>query len=1115
MPAEQHAIKEIFLAAAEMPVTDRAVYLDTACGDNTELRNRIEALLNAHDAPGDFTGAYVPSPDTPDSSPEIGTRIGPYELLHQIGEGGMGTVFMAEQTRPVQRKVALKVIKPGMDTAQVIVRFEAERQALAMMDHVNIARVLDAGATEAGRPYFVMELVHGVPITKYCNDNHLTPRERLELFIPVCQAIQHAHQKGIIHRDIKPSNVMITLYDGKPVPKVIDFGVAKATEQKLTQRTLCTQYGAMVGTLEYMSPEQAETSALGVDTRSDIFSLGVLLYELLTGSTPLSAKRIREAAYGEILRMIKEEEPPKPSNRLSDSGEALTSISAQRLMEPAKLAKLLRGELDWIVMKCLDKDRNRRYETANALAADIQRYLNDEPVQACPPSSSYRFRKFVRRHRAGVIAVGLVTFTLMAGIVGTTLGLVHAKRAEAEAIDERNEKQTALDNLVEEQKKTQAALIAQTRARLQAYAALRTLTDDLADGLLARQRQLGPNEQAYLRKVVSFFDQLAREYGDNLEAWKVQGDGYWLVGRIRVTLGETVEAEAAYRDALAARMRLLTEFPDDPTYRLAVAECQVEVGKRVATLGRFPEAESFFRDAIAILARLASDGPNNLKVSSLLVHSHDRLGLLLMYTGRLPEAEAEFREAIAVGCKEPTVDSLADPRHRAVVAASHDDLALFLAHTGHRKEAEAAHHEALVIRQKLTVDFPVEPGFQCDLAKSHMNLGVEYANTDRIPQAEAAFRECVTIMRKLVAEYPLAPLYRERLTNDLANLGTLLAQTGREQQAEEMHREAITLLRQLCANFPADSNFRRELAAAQFNLASACHQMTRVKEAEAAYHEAIALQTKLVAESTDTPGLRRELSRSYGNLGNLLSDLGRNIDAETAYREAVNLDVRLVEDFPSVPEHAISLGGSCCNLGNLFQSTDRAAEAMDFFDRAVAALNAVVTAQPRLVKARMFLRNSHAGRAETLAKLNRYAEAVTDWDRAIELSSPIQRSMVQMNRALCLARAGETAKATQAADQALAAPKPNGRIWYDAACVFAVSAAAPTDDKELCERYAARAVELLGLARAAGYFRQPGTVENMKKDTDLDALRQRDDYRKLLEVFAKGASSPNNEEKKP
>src|SRR5689334_17522411 len=332
----------------------------------------------------------------------------------------MGTVFMAEQTQPVQRKVALKVIKAGMDTEQVIARFEAERQALAMMDHVNIARVVDAGATESGRPYFVMELVHGVPITKYCDDNHLTPRQRLELFVPVCQAIQHAHQKGIIHRDIKPSNVMVTLYDGKPVPKVIDFGVAKATEQKLTERTLFTQYGTMVGTLEYMSPEQAEMSALGVDTRSDIYSLGVLLYELLTGSTPLTHKRMKEAAYAEILRMIKEEEPPRPSTRLSDSGEALASISAQRKTEPAKLTKLVRGELDWIVMKTLEKDRNRRYETASALGADVQHYLHDEAVQACPPSAGYRLRKFARRNKRALAMVAAVAVAVL--IAATALG---------------------------------------------------------------------------------------------------------------------------------------------------------------------------------------------------------------------------------------------------------------------------------------------------------------------------------------------------------------------------------------------------------------------------------------------------------------------------------------------------------------------------------------------------------------------------------------------------------------------------------------------------------------------------------------------------------------------
>ncbi len=437
MRVEQDRIKLIFLEAVEKHASDAwGSYLTKACDNNVALRREVEILLDAHKRLGTFLeqGAVEAGPTVEQPLDEkLGTHIGPYKILQQIGEGGMGVVYMAEQTVPVRRRVALKVIKPGMDSNQITARFEAERQALSMMDHVNIARVLDAGATENGRPYFVMELVHGLPITKYCDDNHLTPRERLELFVPVCQAIQHAHQKGIIHRDIKPSNVMITLYDGQPVPKVIDFGVAKATEQKLTERTLFTQYGTMVGTLEYMSPEQAEMSALGVDTRSDIYSLGVLLYELLTGSTPLSRERMKKAALADILRLIKEEEPPKPSTRLSASGAALASISAQRRMEPTQLTKLMRGELDWILMKTLEKDRNRRYETANGFAADLLRFLSDEAVLACPPSAVYLLRKFLRRNKGLVVAASLIMVVLLAGTISTIWGLVQAGKGLEQA----------------------------------------------------------------------------------------------------------------------------------------------------------------------------------------------------------------------------------------------------------------------------------------------------------------------------------------------------------------------------------------------------------------------------------------------------------------------------------------------------------------------------------------------------------------------------------------------------------------------------------------------------------------------------------------------------------
>jgi serine/threonine protein kinase len=423
---------------------ERATYLDAACAGDVELRRNVEALLHAHFGTGELLEGLPTLGEFAATSPFSaaktgpmaegpGTVIGAYTLVQKLGEGGMGVVFLAEQDLPVKRQVALKVVKPGMDSSQVIARFEAERQALALMDHPNIARVLDAGTTDSGRPFFVMERVTGIQITEWCDVHRLSPRERLDLFISVCHAIQHAHQKGIIHRDIKPSNVLVTLYDDKAVPKVIDFGVAKAINQGLTERTLFTQLGMVVGTPEYMSPEQAELSSQDIDTRSDVYSLGVLLYELLTGATPLDRGRLRAAALVELLRVIREEEPPRPSTRLS-TAENLATIAERRKMEPAKLARLVRGELDWIVMKAIEKDRSRRYETADALARDVERYLALEPLDAGPPSAVYRLRKLARRHRALLSTVMAFAAVLVVSAAVSIWQADRAIKAKREAV---------------------------------------------------------------------------------------------------------------------------------------------------------------------------------------------------------------------------------------------------------------------------------------------------------------------------------------------------------------------------------------------------------------------------------------------------------------------------------------------------------------------------------------------------------------------------------------------------------------------------------------------------------------------------------------------------------
>jgi serine/threonine protein kinase len=677
----------------------RRVYLDEACGGDSVLRSRIERLLATHERAEDFfvgcvagmrpaldeaekRSGSVPPPDIPDD--QVGKRVGNYKLLQKIGEGGCGVVYMAEQEKPMRRRVALKIIKLGMDTKQVIARFEAERQALAMMDHPNIARVLDAGATETGRPFFVMELVHGVRITTFCDERNLDTQQRLNLFTQVCQAIQHAHQKGIIHRDIKPSNILVTQLDGQPVPKVIDFGIAKATEAPLTDKTLFTAFGHFVGTPAYMSPEQADLSGMDVDTRSDIYSLGVLLYELLTGKTPFDQRELMQSGLDEMRRTLREKEPHRPSTKLNTLPDTeLTATALHRQVAPLNLKTQLSGDLDWIVMKALEKDRSRRYETANALAMDIQRHLHNEPVVARPPSRRYRFQKLVRRNRALFIATGAVTVALLVGLGLATYSFIKEREARRRAVA-AEQQEARLRQASETREKFTLATVQISRERF-------AEADELMKGLQLEEPTL---EGAAVFRSLAEWHALRQRWAEaadrfatlvqvnQLDGWNIASMDFLGRGAALLALGDTnafatfrsaaltrfartanpVEAERLLKVSLlqpgsAATLAELEQFvriaaPQTPV--LLAAQSPATAGWRKNPSGSISADDGFPRATVA---------PDTTPPALLGVYSYDGLTVGVAFSEPMDATSlADIRKYSIVGVAVTNAVPAADPR---------------------------------------------------------------------------------------------------------------------------------------------------------------------------------------------------------------------------------------------------------------------------------------------------------------------------------------------------------------------------------------------------------------------------------------------------------------------
>jgi serine/threonine protein kinase/tetratricopeptide (TPR) repeat protein len=769
MHSPQQNEKALFSAARELtdPAQCRA-FLDQACAGNPEMRRRLEEMLTAQTAAQDFFGEATIKSDVPLSgylpfSEKPGDRIGRYKLLERIGEGGCGVVYVAEQEEPVRRRVALKVIKLGMDTRSVVARFEAERQALAMMDHPNIAKVLDAGATETGRPYFVMELVRGIIITQYCDENKLTARERLDLFIKVCQAVQHAHQKGIIHRDLKPSNILVTLHDGVPVPKVIDFGIAKATEGRLTDLTVYTELRQFIGTPAYMSPEQAEMSGLDIDTRSDIYSLGVLLYELLTGCTPFDAKELVASGLEAMRRTIREKEPLRPSTRLNTlSGEQLTTTAQRRGVEAPKLIHQVQGDLDWIAMKCLEKDRTRRYETANGLAADLKRFLGNEAIVARPPSTTYRLRKAFRRNRATAVAAGLVLLTLLLGVALTTSEAVREHRAEREQsrLRERAEASEAKESRLREQ-----AVMNEKLARSEAVRSKQIAS--FLKGMLAEVKDsvaLG-RDTAVVKDILDrTTERVARDLRDqpevDAELREIMGDTYGALYLLP-------QAQAMHREALRLRIAALG------TNDLEVADSLEKLSASLS--GAFlpgdssdpAQAEELLKQALAIRERLSGDKDPSV------VRCLNGLGYFRYQKGDLAGAQELLDRALEIGKRVLNAES-------PELAESLNRLGDVLADRGDLIGAEAALIESLRLKRKLFGDasLPV-----VDAAGSL--AGCRQFRGD-MEGAEKLFLECLAVSKRLCGDTnPMTEANRYFLTR-------LYASWGREHDAELGWRKLLT-----------------------------------------------------------------------------------------------------------------------------------------------------------------------------------------------------------------------------------------------------------------------------------------------------------------------------------
>jgi serine/threonine protein kinase len=903
MDPQFHRAKAIFLAAVEQhSPEDWQAFVEAACRGDAELQACVQELLKAHreidGRPQSLEGAATILQSTIE---DPAAEVGAYKLLEQIGEGGFGTVYMAEQRAPIRRRVALKVVKPGMDTRHVLARFKAERQALALMDHPNIARVFDAGETDSGRPYFVMELVRGVPITDYCDQNNLPVHERLELFVQVCHAVQHAHQKGIIHRDIKPSNVLVTVNDGRAVPKVIDFGVAKAINQQLTAETVFTRFTQMIGTPLYMSPEQADMTSLDVDTRGDIYSLGVLLYELLTGTTPFEKERFATATYEELLRIIREEDPPKPSTRLRKRNECLATVAAQRRTEPVKLSRMFRGDLDLITMKALAKDRTQRYETASALAADVQRYLRDEPVEACPPSTAYRLKKLARRHRAAIATASAFVALLIAAVIISTWLAIEANIAKQDAIraqtDDRQQRTLA-------ERERNRAMEAERKATANAAIAETHLQEATRQTVLAEQN---------FRQAKGAVDQYLTHVSEDPE------------------LAENPDLAPLRDKLLDSAVRFYQSFAaartGDPALRAEQAAAHLRVSRIKHTLGKKNEWVPEFEKGLEIITTLLDKGATRQELVPLGIGLYTSRDQALLHSPTDPRAAVQVFQRAA-----KTWSTLAS-RHPDVAGFQNDLAGIYHVvaqlefDEGHGLNAASAFFRAGKLLEDLVAKFPRDADYRVSLAV-HLNAqGMYLQSSGQTAAAIKTLQRAIDFLEKVNEECPGRCYYKHWLCDAQKDLATVQLNSGHPEEAESTNRKSVAGFEELVSKYPRAVTFRVGLAYSSARLALALSQNGKrdeaIDQAQKKCLDQLGPIRQLVGNGN---GNVRIVANAAFWIGDALSAAGRSREAIAPCEYSTDLMAQLAKEAPGNPRVERNYVISMSKLAQAQAFAERASE---------------------------------------------------------------------------------------------------------------------------------------------------------------------------------------------